>query len=97
MLLHENVDNHTLTYVNQLDAVLLDRVEGNCNVLKGVGLGLRVLDYVYVHTLCILIVSHVFLSHLRTLVVSQLALLQGLHQSHQPEQEECEEGKTDKN
>ena len=55
------------------------------------------LDYVYVHTLCILIVSHVFLSHLRTLVVSQLALLQGLHQSHQPEQEECEEGKTDKN
>ena len=42
-------------------------------------------------------VSHVFLSHLRTLVVSQLALLQGLHQSHQPEQEECEEGKTDEN
>ena len=38
-------------------------------------------------------VYHVFLSHLRTLVVSQLALLQGLHQSHQPEQEE---GKNDK-
>ena len=50
LLLHENVDNHTLTYVNQLDAVLLDRVEGNCDVLKGVGLGLGVLDYVYVHT-----------------------------------------------
>ena len=44
------VKKDMLTYVDQLDAVLLDRVEGNCDVLKGVGLRLRVLDYVYVHT-----------------------------------------------
>ena len=52
------VEKHMLTYVDQLDAVLLDRVEGNCNVLKGVGLGLRVLDYVFDHTFCILINQH---------------------------------------
>ena len=34
------VKKHMLTYVDQLDAVLLDGVEGDGDVLEGVGLGL---------------------------------------------------------
>ena len=49
---------HMLTYVDQLDAVLLDGVEGDGDVLERVGL------------------------RLWPLVVSQLSLLQSLHEGN---------------
>ena len=52
------VKKHILTYVDQLDAVLLDGVEGDGDVLERVGL------------------------RLWSLVVSQLSLLQSLHEGN---------------
>ena len=57
--LNKNHDSkHMLTYVDQLDAVLLDGVEGDGDVLERVGL------------------------RLWPLVVSQLSLLQSLHEGN---------------
>ena len=52
------VKKHMLTYVDQLDAILLDGVEGDGDVLERVGL------------------------RLWSLVVSQLSLLQSLHEGN---------------